>query len=130
MPTLFGRDREIAMVTRALAAPRAIVTVRGPPGVGKSAVARAAAPTATILSLDRPDEPAFAGEIGPLLLVDGVDNAMPQAIARVEEQVRAGGKVLVTGYMPLGIDGETVVDIAPLTLEESLDLVRDAATRA
>ena len=40
-PELFGRDEELAQVERAVRSGRRLVTITGPPGVGKSALATA-----------------------------------------------------------------------------------------
>ncbi len=153
-----GRAAELDVLEATLRGAR-LVTVKGPPGIGKSRLAQALArralergrvyfcePTeattapaavfavATSLRMAAQGVSPAAMErtvgaglarLGPALLVlDGVvSGALAGPLERWLEQA-PDLHVLVTAQAPLGISLETVLELAPLGLEEARDLFR------
>lgn len=127
--TLIGRGADLAAVTRMLAGNR-VVTIAGPAGCGKSALAAAVRQRAETVHVDmsRVPTPAEAKArihrlltvpgvaLRPLLLLDNVDHLTDTCAALVDDLVRADHfqAVLVTSREPLGLAYETVWRMHPL----------------
>jgi tetratricopeptide (TPR) repeat protein len=126
-PRLVGRDREVAAVASALARVvdddvrgASIVTVVGPVGVGKTALARRVAAELrergvfdAFVLLDASAEGSIASAAS-LVILDGCDG---NEAARLLERVRAAeptATLLATARAPLGLEGEIVVELGPL----------------
>ena len=138
-PRLVGRDREMAAVTAALLraagdeSASALITIVGPVGVGKSALARHAAmrlaqsgivdgmvwlnpasPSLRTTSL----APASARSDGtPLVVLDGWDGCDAVEVHDLLRRVLAdapGATLLATARSALRAAGETVIELAPL----------------
>jgi tetratricopeptide (TPR) repeat protein/Mrp family chromosome partitioning ATPase len=153
---LFGRDELLATVEQALAAPRALVTLRGAPGVGKSHVARALAARHTerglpVLwcdlhgierldgalrtlahQLDTPlpaDPTQVVPHLSSVLVLDDVggDLDRPDDVHAID----AGPDVrwLITSRHALHLPDESVIDVPPLALQACRDLFWDVARR-
>lgn len=148
---LIERGQELAAVSRHLATHR-LVTVTGPPGCGKSALALQAAATMRdtfaggVIVLDCADlgMPALVrqqlvqlvdGDAGAdpaatiggrqlLILLDNVEHLVDAVATQVDEVVRACQQVyvVVTSREPLGLPGETVLRIGPLPVPAAGDL--------
>ncbi|MGW5685787.1 BTAD domain-containing putative transcriptional regulator [Nonomuraea sp. NPDC003754] len=135
---LVGRERDHAGLA-ALVRRRRLVTVIGPPGIGKS---RLCAELAVRVSghfpcgvrLARPHEPlAPPPGAGPALLVaDGCDERMGEVRAAVERltTARPDLTVLVTARRPLGVSGEVIWSLGPLEAEAAERLLRARAAEA
>jgi predicted ATPase len=147
-PGFVGRARELAQLQEWLAAEGALVTIRGPGGVGKTRLAaelahsHRACPVWTValdsaktagevrehvaqaLDIVADRDPVRAAErIGRvaregLLVLDGVE----RAATGVRELICALGagrpRLLVTSRQSLALEGERVLTLAPLPLEE------------
>ena len=121
---MIGRVREIATVRDALAHGR-VVTLVGPGGVGKSAIARAAAgdrstwvPLADGDTTDL-DATLARAEAQAVVVLDDADlvlDRLPPLLAR------ASGPVLVTSREPLRIEGERIIEVGPLPIEDGVAL--------
>ncbi|MEV0424938.1 helix-turn-helix domain-containing protein [Micromonospora sp. NPDC050495] len=142
--TLIGRDRDVAEVAALLAADRAVVSLVGLAGVGKSALALTVAyavaadhpggvagvlvgegseagdvlaAALAVLGVNRPADLACRLADRPaLLLVDAVERA-PEAVAEALRVLLAAAptlRVLITGRRPAGLPGELVRPVAPL----------------
>ena len=126
---MIGRVREIATVRDALAHGR-VVTLVGPGGVGKSAIARAAAgdrstwvPLADGDTTDL-DATLARAEAQAVVVLDDADlvlDRLPPLLAR------ASGPVLVTSREPLRIEGERIIEVGPLPIEDGVALYRRQA---
>ncbi len=137
-PRLVGREREVAAVTGALvrvarddARIASVVAVVGPVGVGKSALARRVAAEleaqhvfdATV-EVDASMDPGPAairdaldarrGAASLLVLLDGCDRASSDVLVRSVLAAEPAATLLATGRAPIGLDGEAVVELAPL----------------
>ncbi|HEX6683739.1 MAG TPA: LuxR C-terminal-related transcriptional regulator, partial [Candidatus Limnocylindrales bacterium] len=147
---LIGRTRELEAVTAALAEAR-LVTVTGPGGVGKTRLAMKVAEGATqgafidlvpvrppfvVESLaaalgvsESPGQPlddavlAHLGASGNLLVLDNCEHVV-DAVAGFAERVLSRcpqTTVLATSREPLGIAGERVVPLGPLSLDSEAE---------
>jgi predicted ATPase/DNA-binding winged helix-turn-helix (wHTH) protein len=148
MPALVGRTALLAHVAARLAT-TPIVTLTGPAGVGKSALAQGMAhhrrvavdelPTAdeaTLVAavakaLGLPPAPSLARLVtalphAPLLLVlDNCDYAL-DAVSRLAEALtrhRPALRILATSRQALRADGEAVVRVPPLDLDDGVRLL-------
>ncbi len=137
-PRLVGREREVAAVTGALvraarddARFASVVAVVGPVGVGKSALARRVAAEleaqdvfGAVVEIDasmdvgpaaiRDALDARRGSASVLVLLDGCDRASSDVLVRGVLAAEPAATLLVTGRAPIGLDGEAVVELAPL----------------
>jgi DNA-binding SARP family transcriptional activator/predicted ATPase len=141
---LVGRDAEVSGVSGALG-DDAVVTVTGPPGSGKSALAAAAAlrsslPVAWVSLDDRAsgartlmvgamiaEAERAAGSDGALIVLDGGDGQADEVRAAVDGL--AGRSVLLARVAPLGVRNERVVALPPLPAGDAVALFRDRAAR-
>ena len=130
-PTLIGRERELASVLSKLRQSR-LVTLVGPPGVGKSSLAMAAEaqlhaayPAGTcLLDIALVHDPARVAAIAAqakqriLLVLDNYDHMIEATAAVAEHLVNTTRHVdiLATGREPLHVLGESLIRIYPLAL--------------
>jgi predicted ATPase len=142
---LIGRDHELAELVRRLAA-RRLVTVIGPGGIGKTALARAAAEEAGpafelgwhVVDLSRVDAPdavagTLAGQLGfpsfealvnspgeqpALVLVDNCEHVTAAAAEAISDLLDAcaAPTVLATSRSPLDVPGESLLPVGPLAV--------------
>ncbi len=155
---VLGRDAEIAKVRALLSAAR-FVTLHGPPGIGKTAVARAAREhegdpvfcdltnaktyedVALVLAgaldaslgggaeLGKILASAAASRSGALVVLDGGEGAV-DAVAKLALELRdAGVRVLVTSRELLRVDGEVAMALGPLADADAFALFARAAER-
>gem|GEM_PF-6219991 len=147
---LIGRARDGEQLSNALKA-SPLVTVCGPVGVGKTSLVQSVLPGAVFCSVDRaselsslwarigsalglePDRPARSEparltrtlhDRGPTTLVlDGFDGLVGDGAGALARWIAGvnGLSIVVTSRERLGLSGETVVELGPLSL-------RDAAT--
>ena len=129
---LIGRDNEAAILVRALRDPGAFWhTLVGPPGVGKSALARVVAaevdpdhllvdltPEATADPVGLLDGALAAPESGRWILLDGIDHLPAQTVADAVTRVRdlAGPRVLATTRTLTGHSAEYRHFLGPLAV--------------
>jgi serine/threonine protein kinase/predicted ATPase len=153
-----GRVQELDILEATLRTSR-LVTVKGPPGVGKSRLAQSLARRAsergpvflcepseagsadaavfavatalqlparggTPIEVDRRVGESLAALGSALLILDGVEvEAFAGPVGRWLEQAPAL-HILATARAPLGLDGETVLDLEPLKPGEAQELFR------
>lgn len=118
--SLVGRRTELASARRMLV-PGRLLTVTGPPGVGKSRFARRLTERASRLFPDGAtwlcvDGPAAAVEGARLVVLDGCEH-MRDACADLARTILAdtpASAVLVTSRQPLAVPGEQVLRLPPL----------------
>ena len=118
-----------------------LVTVVGPPGIGKSRVAERACPADGLLVLcdgvgdafDLEQRVAAELELAPgfqppttWLLLDGLMADVADLLGRWLDQ---GARLLVTRETPLGLDAETVVEVPPLTVDQGVQFIRQLVDR-
>jgi len=144
---LVGRRHEIGDLRRTLGAER-LVTLTGPGGIGKSALARAAAAdherahredtwVVDVTDLVDPDllaesVPAAVTDRAGLLVLDGCD-AMRQAVVPLVASLLATAprlRVLATAHRRLGVTGEVVVPLGPLAADDAQALFAARASAA
>jgi predicted ATPase/DNA-binding SARP family transcriptional activator len=155
---LIGRDDEIAVLSELLESKR-LVEVVGPGGIGKTAVAMAtgralsgvpggvwlarleAAQTAddvldtVIAALNVTGGEAALLErlrrAGGLVILDNCEHVVQGAAALAERLLDAapGLRILCTSQVALDIDGETVVELMPLSLSDAVELFTRRAAR-
>lgn len=149
---LFGRDEALRTVTD-MVTMRRMVSVVGPGGIGKTALATAAAQKlagrfadgGAYVDLSTPGDGhrvqpellrALGGSAGDrppdlhkLLLIDSCDAQIDEAAVAVEAVLRAVPRVhiLATSSEPLRVTGEHIYRLAPLDLPESDDIGLDEA---
>ncbi|MFI5955075.1 ATP-binding protein [Cryptosporangium sp. NPDC051539] len=112
-----GRRDELAAVAESVRS-GGLVTITGPPGVGKS---RLAAEVARRLEGLRPIFPRAAEDLPPLGSSTLVVLEQSDAVAALLED-NPGARVLVTTTRPLGLPGETVHRLGPLPPEDAAAL--------
>ena len=155
---LVGRDEEIDSLTRLLG-DRRLVEVVGPGGVGKTAIAiaagralphaaggiwlvrlEAARTTDEVLDAVIAALHVTGGEAGLLerlrasgavLILDNCEHVIDAAATLAQRLLDAapGLRVLCTSQVALGIDGEAIVELAPLSLVDAVELFTRRATR-
>jgi predicted ATPase len=154
-PGLVGRSRELADV-EARTTEHRLVSIVGPGGVGKTALARAAAQRLTgsfpagvrHVDLTRTDDPSsvpgsLSAQLGfdsfdallsspndrpVLLVVDNCEHLIDVTASTVVQVLGACHQtaVLATSRAPLEVPGESIVALAPLSLPEGDDDPRSA----
>ncbi|MDY7101513.1 MAG: hypothetical protein S0880_10030 [Actinomycetota bacterium] len=142
---IIGRDAELIELTDRLSE-RRLVTLVGPGGIGKTALAHAGAAAlggryelgVRVIDLTRIDEPddvpgAIAGQLGfpsfdalvdspaepsVLLIVDNCEHVVDRVADAVDELVEAcqAPTVLATSRVPLDVPGEAIMTVGPLGL--------------
>ena len=155
---LVGRSAELEMLSELLATNR-LVEVTGPGGVGKTALAIAAARAVTrpggawlarlesattanevtdtaVAALKVPGEAALFERLrhsNALVVLDNCEHVVDAAAALAARMLEAGPdiQVLCTSQLPLGIEGEEVLELGPLAHEDAVELFnrRAAAQR-
>ncbi len=153
-PVLVGRDTEIRKL-RALLPRARLVTLHGPPGIGKSAIARAAISThESVVFCDVTNARSYedvcfvlagaldvslggggdlgrvlAGAVpdGALVVLDGCEGAA-DAVARLVSELRET-RVLATSREVLRAEGEVPIEIEPLAEADAIALFALAAQR-
>ncbi len=154
--SLVGRHSQLAQVTSALAEQR-LVTVTGPAGVGKTRLALEVGGQSTLsggawlarletatdavsvwrsigeaLAVDAPT-PAVVTErlagVELLLVLDNCEHVVDSVAATVDTVLSSapGVRVLATSQVPLRAAAETVIDLQPLPLADSVVLFTDRA---
>jgi predicted ATPase len=154
VPVFVGRQREIERVRTAFDSGERLVTLRGPGGVGKTELARRAAPVAIFCELG---DAANAGEVAAAIAAAmgedvGEDaRSVAKAIARHGESIvvldnaehatadvadlvkralhETKARFLVTSREILRVPTEIVVDVEPLSPDEAIELFVDRARR-
>ncbi|MEV4514274.1 BTAD domain-containing putative transcriptional regulator [Dactylosporangium sp. NPDC049525] len=156
--SLVGRGADLAAVT-GLVGDERLVTVVGPAGVGKTRLAIEVATTgapaggAWLVRLEatRAGEPLWpsVGEaftmsaasepmvldrlrgVDLLLVLDNCEHLVADVADVVGRMLSAapGLRVLATSQVPLGVDGEVLYPLAPLTIADSVALFTDRAAR-
>ncbi|MFD1939563.1 BTAD domain-containing putative transcriptional regulator [Nonomuraea mangrovi] len=139
VPTrLLGRERDHAGLA-ALVRNRRLVTVIGPPGIGKSRLCAELAVRETGhfsggVRVARPHESLSAPEgTGPALLIaDDCDERLGEIRADVERLTasRPDLTVVITARRPLGLSGEVIWSLGPLDLDAGERLLRARAAEA
>jgi DNA-binding winged helix-turn-helix (wHTH) protein len=122
---LVGRHRDIAAVLAALDA-SPVVTVLGAPGVGKSAVARAAAAARGGVEVAAADLATVAVPPGTVVLVDDVGDPTP-LLPAIAGAVQRGARLLVTARRPVGTKDERRVRLRPLPPDDAARLAGELA---
>ncbi len=148
---LVGRGADLVALRRLLAGER-LVTLLGPPGVGKSRIALRLAHELAFAGVHFVDLGAAAtleaavaealggagaveealARLGPTtLLLDGADRLAPGAAPVIERWLAAapGLRCLVTSSVRLGAAGEVCHDLPPLAREEAVELYEEVAGR-
>ena len=155
---LVGREAEVAELERLLGE-RRLVALVGPGGIGKTAAAietgRALAATPGGVWLVRLEtaqtaddvldtviaalnvtggEPALLDRLRraeTVLILDNCEHVRDDAATLAERLLDAAPelRMLATSQVSLGVDGETVVDLAPLALDDAADLFTRRAAR-
>ena len=142
-PALIGREREFASVLSKLRQNR-VVTLVGPPGVGKSSLAmaaeaqlRAAYPAGSrVFDIASMDDRAQVAAISAqareriLLVLDNCDHMIEATAAVAEQLVKTTSYVciLATGREPLHVSGESLIRVYPLAFpDEALAMSADDA---
>ncbi|MET9226347.1 LuxR C-terminal-related transcriptional regulator [Lentzea sp. NPDC003310] len=128
LDTFAGRTTELAELTTLLARNR-IVTVTGPPGVGKSRLVhevvanRQHVLVVGLAGLMRvPDVPA---DVPGLLVLDGCEHVLADCARLLA--AHPSWRVLATSHVALGVPGEQVYRLGPLAARDAKRLFLDRA---
>ena len=160
MERFFGRTRELEAIAEARRSASRLVTLLGPPGIGKTALARRylagasaeggvhfcdltpargaedlSAAVARALGVRRVDDVAGAiADAGPIVLaLDNLETIAKEAAAVLAEWCARAPEAffLVTSRVRLGVPGEHVIDVPPLDLAtDAVSLFVDRARAA
>ncbi len=155
---LIGRDDEVATLSDLLAG-RRLVEVVGPGGIGKTAVAIATGRALAVVPggvwLVRLEAAQTADDVldtviaalnvtggeaalferlrraGAVVILDNCEHVISAAAALAERllDAAAGLRILCTSQVALGIDGEAVFELAPLSLSDAVELFTRRAAR-
>lgn len=139
-PHLIGREGTWSRLRALLVSRAPLITLVGPPGVGKSALAECVvahwAPRVTRFpvgsgQLDAALEALEGVRSDEILVFDDADLAAGELAAALRARTReqAQTRVVVTCRRPLGVGQESVVRVRPLGLDESGALFRRALGR-
>ncbi|HTE59635.1 MAG TPA: BTAD domain-containing putative transcriptional regulator, partial [Solirubrobacteraceae bacterium] len=158
-PELIGRDDEIAGLSELLGSTR-LVEVVGPGGIGKTAVAIATGRTLSGVPggvwLVRLEAAQTADDVldtviaalkvtggeaalferlrrtGAVVILDNCEHVIGAAAALAERLLDAapGLRILCTSQVALGIDGDVVIELAPLSLSDAVELFTRRAARS
>ncbi len=154
--SLIGREALVDRVTTELADGR-LVTLVGPGGIGKTTVALEVAANLVPetdrgvwfapldeVAPDAPIDSAVAAALGmapiegwrrtaagrdQLVVLDNAEHVIGQTAGTAASLLRAGPaiRLLVTSREPLGVPGESVIDVPPLDDHDTVDLFVDRA---
>jgi predicted ATPase len=156
MNSFVGRDRDLQALRELFAGGARCVTVLGPAGVGKTRLALAFASESVVCDLTGAstafdvastigralDAPLFASSTVEeatasllahlaqrdlLLVLDNIEQVAARAAPIVSKLVQAGARVLATSRERLRIAEESVLDLAPLALDDAQVLFLDRA---
>ncbi|GLY46660.1 LuxR C-terminal-related transcriptional regulator [Lentzea sp. NBRC 102530] len=129
LDSFIGRAAEVADLTKLLARTR-IVTVTGPPGVGKSRlVHEVVAHRQNVLFVELADVsrvPDLLTAEPALLVLDGCEGVAGDCAALIARHPSL--RVLATSHSPLAVAGEQQYRLKPLSRHESKRLFSDRAT--
>lgn len=125
-PATVGRHGWLDRITGVVEAGE-LCTLVGPPGVGKSHLARVwQAGTEGVVWLDRPQPHPVAGG----LVVDRCETDLEGARRLAREGLARGHAVVCTSRRRLGLPDERVLDVPPLPRSEAMELLRMHVVRA
>jgi DNA-binding winged helix-turn-helix (wHTH) protein len=124
-PVLVGRADWLERIQDTLAAGE-ICTLIGPPGVGKTHLARCwAAETGGVRWLEAAGEAPDSSAV----VLDHCETALADARATASRVVARGGSVVCTSRRRLGLPEERVLDVPPLPRPDAASLLRLSLTR-
>ncbi|WP_066372509.1 ATP-binding protein [Herbidospora mongoliensis] len=126
---LVGRDADVEGIEKAFLRTR-LVTLTGPPGAGKTALARVVAAKRGAHVVDADAGPSALAEIGLMagdgfLVVDGCDRVLELLVPYIGVmlQRRPGLAILATCRQSLALPGERVVALRELEPEHRVELL-------
>ncbi|MGW6446364.1 helix-turn-helix transcriptional regulator [Lentzea sp. NPDC055074] len=129
LDTFTGRATELAELTKLLARNR-IVTVTGPPGVGKSRLVHELVATrrhVTLIELtDVTTVPQLPDPKPGLLVLDGCEHVLDDCATLLAAHPAL--RVLATSHAPLNVPGEQVYRLKPLAARDAKRLFTERAT--